>query len=423
MRIWLTKIGEPLPIGCGSGERLHRTGTLAMELVRRGHHVTWWTSTFDRVSRRNLFDRDTDSSVEARFDLNMIHTPGYRRSISWQRLRDQRLMARAFARRVGGEPPPDAVLCAYPTIELSKACVAYGKTRGIPVVLDLRDMWPDIIVTSMPSVLRPLARLALRSMYRDAAWACRNASALTGITEEFVNWGLNKAGRSPSERDRAFPLGYHASVPVAEDLVEAERFWDGLGVPARPVVFTACFLGTLGHQFDLHTVISAALELSARGNFKLVVCGTGESAEKVKRWARGHPAVLLPGWIKASQMYVLMRRCHVGLNPIPDRYDFLATINNKAIEYLSAGLPIVMSPTKGVLHRLIRSRGCGVGYEPGSVSGLVDALEGLSASPETREAMSERATRLFRESFTATHVYGDMAEYLVGFARNLAGRE
>ena len=55
-----------------------------------------------------------------------------------------------------------------------------------------------------------------------------------------------------------------------------------------------------------------------------------------------------PGWVDAAKIFVLMRRSAVGLDPLPDRYDFLATINNKAIEYMSAGLPVISSPDRGV---------------------------------------------------------------------------
>ena len=67
MDIWVIKDGEPLPIEPDA--RVLRTGLLAAELVRRGHTVTWWTSTFAhhrKVLLQNLVDEEggTESHLE-----------------------------------------------------------------------------------------------------------------------------------------------------------------------------------------------------------------------------------------------------------------------------------------------------------------------------------------------------------------------
>ena len=41
---------------------------------------------------------------------------------------------------------PDLILCAYPAIELSRAGVQFANKIGVPVVVDIRDLWPDIFV-------------------------------------------------------------------------------------------------------------------------------------------------------------------------------------------------------------------------------------------------------------------------------------
>ena len=53
-----------------------------------------------------------------------------------------------------------------------------------------------------------------------------------------------------------------------------------------------------------------------------------------------------------------------GIDPLPDRYDYLASINNKAVEYLSAGLPVVSSPRHGVLYELLEREECGLVTRP-----------------------------------------------------------
>jgi glycosyltransferase involved in cell wall biosynthesis len=107
-----------------------------------------------------------------------------------------------------------------------------------------------------------------------------------------------------------------------------------------------------------------------------------------------------------------MQRSFIGLDPLPDRYDFLATINNKAIEYLSAGLPIISSPDKGVLFQLLEKNQCGISYPAGDSDSLAAHLLILYNNRGLLQTMSDKAVMIFREKFTAEHVNADMMRYL-----------
>jgi glycosyltransferase involved in cell wall biosynthesis len=109
-----------------------------------------------------------------------------------------------------------------------------------------------------------------------------------------------------------------------------------------------------------------------------------------------------------------MSRCAAPgwADPLPDRFDFLATINNKAIEYLSAGLPVLSCPRRGVLYELLRDEGCGLSYPHGDSGALAQILERLAREPSERTHLATNAVRVYRERFVAETVYGRMAEYL-----------
>ncbi len=413
MNVWLLKIGEPIPIDGNCKERLHRMGLLSQFIARAKHKVTWWTSTFDRVTRKNIFNSDMEIYPFENVRVKMLHSPGYRKSISMSRLRDQILVANKFRQCALDEPQPDIILCAYPTIELCRASVEYGKQFKVPVVLDLRDMWPDILVDSQPKVARPFLRYFLRKMFDDSKFACAEATALTGITDAFVDWGLEKGKRIKSVLDRSFPMGYISTPPCDEDLRKAERYWDALGITKTSDYITVCFLGTFGHQFDIETSISSARMLKASGYaIRFIFCGEGDRLKYFRKMAIDCENIIFPGWIDAAKMYVLLRRSSIGLNPIIDRYDFLSTINNKAIEYMSAGLPILSSPKKGILFNLLRSERCGTSFESNNAGELAEILMQLADNPDLLSKMSQNAARLFTLEFSAERIYTEMTEYL-----------
>lgn len=422
MNIWLLKIGEPVPLNASCKERLHRTGLLSHFLAESGHRVTWWTSTFDRIRRENIAATDLTISLKEGLRVKLLHGGGYKKSISLARVLHHRQVARKFLRHAEGEAPPDIILSAYPTVEFCKAAVEYGKGKRIPVILDMRDMWPDIILDTAPRVMRPFARILMHSMIRDSRSVCSEATAITGITEEFVDWGLRRGGRDRTGFDRPFPMAYVTKSPPKNDIEEAERFWDRLGITGSTTDFVACFIGTMGHQFDLGTPIEAFRILVESGRrAKLVLCGIGDRFEVYRKMASGNDHVIFPGWVNASMMHVLLRRAAIGLNPIPDRYDFLSTINNKAIEYMSAGLPMLSSPKKGVLSRFIHGNHLGESYEPGDAMGLARRLVDLMNNPYALREYSKHARRAFERHFNAEIVYREMTSHLSAVVEDYRG--
>jgi glycosyltransferase involved in cell wall biosynthesis len=107
-----------------------------------------------------------------------------------------------------------------------------------------------------------------------------------------------------------------------------------------------------------------------------------------------------------------MRRSTVGLDPMPDRYDFRVHINNKAIEYLSAGLPVISSPGHGTLRDLLKGEDCGASYETGDAGALAKILAEFAADRAGAARMAENAARLFEEQFQAERVYMGLYEHL-----------
>jgi glycosyltransferase involved in cell wall biosynthesis len=417
MKVWLVTIGEPLPLGISVDDRLHRTGQFARFLASSGHSVVWWTSTFDHFRKQHHFAKDTTLTVAPGLNIRALRGCGYSRNISMSRFRDHITIARKFALAAAESETPDVILAALPTVELCRACVEHGVRRGVPVVLDMRDMWPDIFVDAVPRPIRPMARLVLAPLYRQARRACASAIAIIGITEEFVDWGLSRGRRARGPLDRAFPLAYDATVPPVEKRARAERFWDDHGVHKKEATLTVCYFGSIGIQLDLTHIVEAARSLSNRKQpVRFVLCGRGERLEEYRRRAQGLDNVLFPGWVDGAQIWSLMRRSSAGLDPLPARYDFLATINNKAVEYLSAGLPVISSPQGGVLSDLLRTESCGLSYSAGSTDELVGILGHLQTDPAALAGMSVRAQEVFDREFSAEAVHVRMTKYLTEVA-------
>lgn len=416
MEIWLLTIGEPLPIEYFKGQRLHRTGQFATWVGSRAT-VTWWTSSFDHFSKQHIVGEDSAISVTGNLSLRLVKSIGYRTNISLGRFIDQSVLAkRIYRQMLAAKNRPDIILCSVPPVEIASAAVCYGEEHGVPVVLDLRDMWPDIFENHLHRLIRPLGKVLLSPLYSKAKSVFARATALIGITESFVAWGVNRAAREKNANDRSFPFAYSPLPPSSELLSCADKYWDDFGITNDDKWFTVCFFGAISSQFDLSAPIKAFQKLDGLIPARIVLCGKGERLEHYRSIAAGAKNIYFPGWVDAAHIYSLMRRSNAGLDPLPDRYDFLASINNKAVEYLSSGLPIISSPCRGELYELLRGCRCGASYDPYNADMLRNIIVELNANRSEVLKMSANAYECYSNFFNSERVNSDIFEYLRGLA-------
>ena len=410
MRVWLINTSEMTPADDGA-PRLRRTGLLAEALVEAGHEVLWWNATFQHSMKRQRFHGDTSIRVDDGYRIRFLRAPGYRRNISLARVWNHCLTAWKFRKCASAEQTPSLVVCSFPTIELSDAAVSFGRSYGVPVLLDIRDMWPDIFVQLVPRWCRQPVRLALSHLYRQARRACARADAISGHTSAFVDWALQLGQRPKTELDRDFPFGYRSRPASEDDIAKGKRIWECRGVtnaPQRPII---CFFGAVGRQFDWKTLLAAARELERRTNVLFVICGVGDCLDTCRQLATGISNVLLPGFVSQAEIWGLMELSSLALAPYVQRADFEASIPNKAIEYLAGGLPILTSLRRGELPELLRAHGCGASY--GTDGNLLACIIlGLLNNRDCLQEMGQNARRLFESRFTAEEVYREMVRHL-----------
>jgi len=414
MRAWIITVGEPLPTD-GNDVRLYRSGILAYLMAKQGHEVTWWSSSFDHVARKHRVQEHSDISLNDKLTLSLLKGPGYRRNISLRRILDHVVVARGFRKLSRERDKPDVILVSYPTIELSLEAVRFGNQFNIPVVVDVRDLWPDIFEQALPGMLRPFAHLLLLLMNRQALEIFRSATAVTGITDEIRDWGLEKAGRKHSAMDRSFPFGYDTSAADSANKPRALEFWREMGVSDDD--WNICFFGTLGSQFDLATVIGAARELADQDRqVRFIICGDGDLREQFENMAADLPNVLFPGWVDRVQIRALMEISKLGLAPYYPSQDFLMSLPNKAIEYMSAGLPI-LSTIGGVLGRLISEQDIGKVCDPPDPRTLSGQIASFVEDPDGAAKMGKNSLELFERRFDANIVYSQFSDFLQEIAR------
>jgi len=408
MRVWIVMVGEALPTD-GKLVRLRRAATLARYCALRGHHVTWWTSTFDHVRKEHRAPADTSLTTSEGVRLEMLYAPAYKSNISVRRLYNHYVLGKSFAGRIRSEASPDIIFTAWPTIELSAESVAYGLQRGIPVIVDVRDLWPDIFVQAPGAWLRPVAKALLRPLVKRAKYVFRNCTGISGISPGYLAWALGYAGRAKRPMDVMFPLGYEKPRPTEDELVNASVKLREIGVdPSKTICW---FVGIFGTSYDLSTVIRSAAKLQAKGEDRMqfVFSGQGEKGPEWRKQAEGLRNVVFTGHLDATQIFCMGEMAEVGLAA----YAAAAPqgLPNKLFEYMAFGLPI-LSSLSGEAEHFLAEHKCGMTYAAQSPESLIASLAVLSGDDRRRKEYGGNGRKLYEQFYSSEKIYPAMADYL-----------
>jgi glycosyltransferase involved in cell wall biosynthesis len=407
LRIWLLHIGEQLPVD-GAARPL-RYSYLARAFQEAGHEVLRWAPTFCHIKKKHRFLTDQRVPVADNYAIQFVHSPGYRRNVGLERLRTYRVLGRRFFQLAGREPPPDLMVAAIPSLEWADAAIEYGRANGIPVVIDVRDPWPDVFLNALPAAARPAGRVFLAPYYQMARRACRGADALTAVSQTYLDWALRLAGRTRASRDHAVPLGFEPEPVVPSRLRDNVAALRRRGI--RPNHTVCMFAGLFERSSDLETVVEAARRLlvAGRSDVHFVFCGKGSKSAAIHRRAKNLSNIHLLGWVDPAMLQAVSSISSIGLCAYAR--GSLQSLPNKPFEYMAGRLAIVSS-LSGELAELLEQCDCGLTYRAGDAAHLQRCLLQVADNPPRLEALRSNSYQAWRSNYRSPQIYARFVDHL-----------
>lgn len=412
MHIWLIKLEEMLPID--DDYRPYRTGMLASALLARGHTVTRWASDYNHYTHQYRFGKNSRIQLNDNYFAMLLYSGiAYSSAVSWKRLLDNHLLSREYRKEARKLPAPDMIVCSMPTPELAAVSADIACSYNVPLVVDARDMWPDVIASEMRGIKSLLSWPVILWMKSHLAKAAKSAVSLVGITPFYRDHLLHYAGRDKSELDGVFALGFdpRATLYDASEEQQLYEYWKSKGVDLAKdhVAYFAGRLNSTIYNTFHHTLAAMQALNSGDSGIKVIYCGSGAYEDKIRDRAAGVQNMIFPGEVETRALAILREHAFAALLPVERRQDFQNSMSNKFFEYLSSGVPI-LSWLDGLPGQILEQHGCGYIYNSGRE--LADFLERLLHHPQEREAMGLRALELFNNEFDAHIVYEKYAIFL-----------
>jgi glycosyltransferase involved in cell wall biosynthesis len=291
------------------------------------------------------------------------------------------LMAAAVGAR---GPRPDIVLASSPPLPVGAAAAAVARRFGVPWVLDVRDLWPDIAVVlgQLPEGRAlELARRLERRLYRSAA-------RITAVTEPFkrhieANGGEGKVS-----------VIYNGTSSTYLDAGDTEPDRAQLGLPADRFVLT--YAGNLGIAQGLEAAVEAAGALG--DGFQLLLLGEGPRRPALMEMAgRLAPErVQFRDLVPPSEAARFMRASDALLVPLAKNPELRAYVPSKLFDACAIGRPVIVA-TGGEPERLVSEHDAAICVPPEDAGALVEAIESLRTDPKLAGRLSRQAVAFASE--------------------------
>jgi glycosyltransferase involved in cell wall biosynthesis len=298
-------------------------------------------------------------------------SPGFRAGIA-ARLRSYLTFAWYAFRACLRSDRPDAVMVSIQPMFVAPLAWLVARVRGVPFLLEVRDLWPDTAIAL--GAVR--SRIAVFLARRLEMFVYRSADHIVVIGPEMKRRIVAKG--IPAERIEVIPQGYQpvATPPPSRD--EARRR-AGFGSE-----FVVMFTGSYGlANNDTSTVLDAAARLRAEPGLLFVLVGDGDrKAEYVERCRReGLDNVRFLPMVPKNEVPGLLAAADACIMSLPPGDFWKIFLQNKIFDYLGSARPVVAA-VAGDQEDLLRESGGGLVVPPGDVEGLSECIRRLRADPE-----------------------------------------
>jgi len=263
------------------------------------------------------------------------------------------------------------------------------KRRKRPWVLEIRDLWPESIVT----VGAMKRGAAIRAIERVEAFAYRKADLVVSVTDGFVPHIRARRPKGPiAVIKNGVDLSHFASDPAAADAFRAEH-----GLAGK---FVASYVGTHGMAHGLQAVIAAAERLRDRDDIAFLMVGGGAERETIKtmRDAKGLTNIVMLGQLPKTAMPAVWGASNAALVLLKRVDTFKTVIPSKMFEAMALGVPMILG-VEGEAKALMEEGGAGIAIMPEDDAELATAILRLADDRALGRQIGASAQAFVRAQF------------------------
>lgn len=375
-------------------------GTRSYEMARRmvaaGHEVHMVTSYREEDdSRHGWFETEVSGIQVHWYPVPYSNHMGF-----LQRLKAFLSFAMA-ARKKALELDADIIFATSTPLTIALPAVPAARKKKIPMVFEVRDLWPEMPI-AVGALKNPVLRFAA---HRLEHWAYHNAEAVVALSPGMKRGVL--CTRYPAEKV--------AVIPNSSDNVEfqynaeagrkfrAEREWLG----EKPLLV---YTGTFGPTNGVGYMVPVAQEL-LRLNSDVRILLVGDGAEKAKITAEAEQAgvlgknLFIESMVPKREVPALLSAADMASALFIDLPEMRPNSANKFFDALASSTPVMLN-YGGWMDEMVRAKDCGIAMWRCSAQEVAAALDIKLHDDEWLEQAGKSA-RLMAEEYFDRDVLAD----------------
>ena len=374
---------------------------MARRLVANGHQVDLVTAQRTVGSQRGGFRTE-----EAGIRVHWLPVP-YSNTMSYA---DRLRAFFSFALRSAGRAArleSDVVFATSTPLTIALPGVWASRRRKIPMVFEVRDLWPELPI-AMGALRDPVSRFLARRLER---FAYRNSSHIVALSPGMAA-GVAATGY-PADRITTIPNSCDLEL-LAPSKEAAQAF--RLAHPELGEGPIVLYAGTIGHINGVDYLVKVAEAMQHRNPaVRFVVLGYGVREEQVRHQAE-QTGVLNQNFfmyqrIPKRQMVQVFSAASITTSLFLDLAEMENNSANKFFDGLAAGCPVAIN-YGGWQQELLERNGAGVRLSRNPLAATEQLAEWLEDADRLIEA-GTAARKLAEEKFSRDHLAVELEKVLV----------
>lgn len=362
---------------------------IAKMFAEKGWDVELIGTSFQHF-RKEPRDKQLIKSQNYPFEVSFIEVKPYKKNIDVRRVLSNKGAVKKTVEHLKRNKY-DVIYCSIPQNDVARAVAEYCHEAGIPLVVDIEDLWPE----AMEMVIKnqALRKMIFPIFKKDAERVYELCDAAIGTSEDYT-------ARAVKYNNRNIPM---KTVYVGCDM----NIFDKGVVKHSPEIekpeneFWITYAGSIGKSYDIETLIRSSAKLVEEGynDIRIKILGTGPNYEDMRKLASELNAknVDFLGYTKYPIMAAYLSKSEVALNSFIKGAP--QSIANKVGDYLAAGCAVLNTLENDVAKSLIESNEVGINIEPENIEGLKKAILYFYENKELTKKMGDNARALCEKRF------------------------
>jgi glycosyltransferase involved in cell wall biosynthesis len=307
--------------------------------------------------------------------------------------------------------PFDLVLVTSPPLFVGITGLVVSKLKGIPLVFEVRDLWPESAIDTGVLTNGLLIKLAFwfeKIMYR-------NARLINVLTPAFKDALIERKGVEPDKvtmipNAADFSLSDHLLQTTNRETFRAEKGWTDK--------YVIVYVGAHGVANHLEQLLDAAERLQdSPALFVLIGDGMRKPALKEMARKRGLNNVIFIDPVNKEKVYEYIISADAGCSALKKVDTFKTIYSNKTFDYMGCQTPIIMA-IDGISRELVETAEAGLYVEPENPIDFEEKVRFLMDNREEGKAMGKRGYAYARTHMHRTVLGEKYLSHLLGISRS-----